>query len=250
LAGWFAGLATLLLFIPATAAAVSAGKLSDVAIVGHFFTTRAASGNRYLTVQDAEKARVIVLKVSATAPEDDTTLFAPDFVLIYHRSTGREDRANCDGIATGAGDELYDYQDLDLSQVPTAHVKRGHIYFSLVFVVESDVDSVELHRIDSLTPLTHAIGSQRPYSVYITANTAVNMLSPIRAAIARAGYQITGATDLLAKETTGVTIHYQEKAEKAAREIAKILAAEFRVSANIQQTKLVGAHDIVIWFGE
>lgn len=231
------------------AAAVTAGELQNLKIIGHHFTTTIASGIRTVSTTDPSKARFLVLKVAAVVPGKSAVAFAPDFVLVYSHADGSEDRATCDAIGEASTGTPGEFSAFHIGTVPRLTLPGGQVYFGLAFLVEPDVVSVELHPLGG-PPMSYSVGPDRKYSVYLTTNTNPKLLSDVQKVIQEGGYQVTAATGQLNQEQTGVIIHYADKAESEAQEISQRLTTQLKLTPTLKKMELISEVDIVIWLGK
>lgn len=231
------------------AAAVTAGELQGLKIISHHWTTTIASGVRTVSTTDPAKARFLVLKVAGTVPGEKAVVFAPDWVLVYSHRDGSEDRATCDAIGEANTGNPGEFTSFHIGTVPRLTFPHGATYFGLAFLVEPDVESVQLFPLGG-TPLTYRIGSERQYSVYIATNKSAKLLADAKEAIQQGGYQVTAATEQLSQEQAGTTIHYVEKAETPAREISQRLMTRLGLTPTLKKMELISEVDIVVWLGK
>jgi len=111
------------------------------------------------------------------------------------------------------------------------------------------VKEIELCRVGGSTPLRYHIGSRRPFSVYVTTNEAAARLNALAEALTRGGYYVS-TSNSLDRSTNGTVIHYEPKAEMAAREIAQRLISQFGLAPQLTECELVSEYDIIIWLGK
>jgi len=244
----FISLSLLIMAEPVQALTVD--NLKDIKIVGHYFTTRISNGRRTITVKNPSISRFMVLILTATLEGNGGKMFSNDFTLKYFHGNGKEDRAKNETIALTNPDFPYLLRNIGLGDVTWNDFDKGQINFGLVFMVEPDVREVELYRIGSPDKIAYTIGDDRSYSVYITTNNDSGELAQVRDVIVNGGYHVTGATNLLVKSEKGITIHYADKAETAAREISQRLMTTLNKTPKLEKIKLIGTHDIVVWLGK
>lgn len=243
LAGAF--LAALAIFpAPVRVYAQDASSLSDLTIARHYFTTefrgRNGDGRR---ATDPNKARFLVLRLNGTLPKQEGRLFCNDFVLRCWHSDGREDRAQCEAI--GADEDRLGVG----SNASSTTVLGPAVTFDLVFMVEPDVEAVNLHRLSAREPLLYQIGTDRPTSVYITTNREPAILSPVEQVISSGGYNVVETSTRLAGDERDATIYYAERAEVHAREISQRLMTALGTVPAVKRSDLVTTFDIVVWIG-
>jgi hypothetical protein len=234
--------------LPASPLAITADRLEEFKIVGAHFTTRIHTGSRRLSTTDADKGRYLVLQASALV-EEDTHVFAPDFVLVYRLPDGREERAECDAIATAKVDEPGDIGTFAAGTAPRLRVRPGRLGLALAFFVEPGVKTVEIHRIGG-PPSEYEIGTDRTYSVFLTTNAGTEVLGQAAAVIESGGYKITHRSTSLAAKEEDITIHFAEKAELPAREISQRLMTTLGIPPTVKKAELVGEVDVVVWLGK
>lgn len=233
---------------PATA--ITSGELQDLRVIGHHFTTAISTGTRTIFTKDPSKGRYIVLKLAATLQKDSGKVFTNDFVLRYFRSDGREDRNECAALATAETAEIGKFSKYVTGNAVMITLNSGKVYFGLVFFVEPDVETIDIHRMGVAEPLTYHIGTDRLYSVFISTNKDSNILSEVEKVIQAGGYHVVELSETLAKETTGTTIHYREQAESQAREISQRLMTKFGLVPTLKKMNLISDQDIVVWLGK
>lgn len=241
----------LLLASATPAIAMIAGDLEDLKVNGYFFTTTISNSQRTYFVKDVSKSRNLVVLMSANLQKGDGKVFTNDFILRYFHRDGKEDRTQCEAIAIAKTPGMGDIGELAIGpNASSIKLDRGWIYFALAFCIEPDVEAVEIYRVGSTGPLIYRIGTERPYSVYITTNTDTIRLSEVKRVIEEGGYQVTFASTTLAKDTTGVTIHYRENIETHAREISQRLIAKLGIVPSLKKMALISEVDFVIWLGK
>jgi len=230
------------------AEAITAGELKNVEVVSHYFTTSIITDNRMqILTKDTSSGRYLVMKLSAISPSE-TILFADDFALAYSRGSKSEERADCDAI--GIIDVANDAKSLYAGNSPRIIVGQGKVNFMLVFWIEPDVNEVIVHRVNG-SGVKYNIGTDRPYSVYITTNTGSdNVISEAVKIIKDGDYDVVSASNGLIKDEDDIIIHYNEKAESAAREISQRLMTKFNFIPKLEKMKLITEFDIVIWLGQ
>lgn len=231
---------------PATA--LTAAELQDVQVIGHHFTTEISTGSKRLFLKDASKGRYIVLKLTATVQEDGK-IFTNDFALRYFHSGGKEDRAECEAIASAETAEIGKFGKYFTGNAAWMRLDNGQVYFGLVFFIEQDVNTIDIHRIGIVEPLTYRIGSDRLYSVYVTSNSATEILGAAEEVIGKGGYYVNTSQGLN-EEETGVTIHYRAQAESQAREISQRLMMKLEVVPTLKKMAMISEFDIVVWLGK
>jgi hypothetical protein len=239
-----------LLLSSSPALAVVAGELQDFEVIGHHFTTSISTAFRNLGIKDPSKGRYIVLKLAGRPAGGTSSLFANDFVLVYSHKDGSEDRASADAIGEADTPEPGEFKMFYAGDVSRIQVKGGsRFYFGLVFYIEPDVESIDIHRLGS-RPLRYRVGSDRKYSVFVTTNTGPRVLSGAKELLDQGGYHVTQLSEGLARGTSGTTIHYAKRAESQAREISQRLMAKLNVVPTLKEMELISEQDIVVWFGK
>lgn len=239
------------MFFPTGANAMIAGELKNLTVVNSFFTTYVtgqanAQGVPTRGVRDANSSRYLVLIMQANGPTSKDIVFAKDFVLKYKVQTG-ETRASCLGIAPA--DSNFTPETFFLSEIfnePGVYIQGSPSNFALLFSVESEVSEVALYRAGTGINITHQIGGQRKYSVYLSSNNG--KLDQIKEITAGSGCQIM-SSDQLDKQTSGLTIFYAPLAESAARDISQRLMAKLDVDPQLKEMQVITSFDIVVWIG-
>lgn len=244
--------ATVLISFPAGVNAMIAGELKNLTIVNSFFTTyvmgqaNAQGAVPTRGVRDTNASRYLVLIVQANGPTSRETVFAKDFVLKYKVQTG-ETRASCLGIAPA--DSSFTPETFFLSEVfnePGLYIQGPSSNFALLFSVENEVSEVALYRVGTSINITHQLGGQRKYSVYLSSNNSG--LDQIKEITEGSGCQIM-SSDRLDKQVSGLTIFYAPLAENAARDISQRLMAKFDVNPQLKEMQITTSFDIVVWIG-
>lgn len=235
---------------PATAATITAREFQDLQVTGHHFTTAISTRTRTLFVKDPSKGRYIVLKLAGTLQKGGGKIFTNDFTLRYFHSGGKEDRNECSAIATAKTAEIGELSNFATGNGSWISLDSGKIYFSLVFFIEKDVDTIDIHRLGVAEPFTYRVGTERLYSIAIFTNKDSNTLSEAVEVIKAGGYQVVTSSETLAKEETGTTILYMEQAESQAREISQRLMTKLGVVPTVKKMDVISNNDIVVWLGK
>lgn len=239
-------LALALLAASRDASAVSAGDLNNLRVIGHHYTTFFSNGKRTASVKKPSEGRYLVLKLDINVPSDDSKIFTNDFVLQYFHKDGKEDRNKCTAICRAKTAKLSENDGCAIGNAAWVLLGKSNKYLTLVFYLESDVDSVKISRTGT-QPLTYIVGSDRPYSVYIATNQGQDALSKAEKVISAGGYQVVGTGTSLTEEKKGITIHYAESAEVQAREISQRIMTELGVAPEVKKMKLISDNDIIVW---
>jgi hypothetical protein len=237
----------------ASAAGPAVADLQDLKIIGHYFTTGISNDARYVSTKDPSKGRSLVLVLSATSPKNPGKVFDSDFTLRYFHTDGNEDRAKCDAIARADEADaarMFAFARFNIGEAAWVKLDSGPTRFGVAFYVEPDVEIIDIHRIGSAELLTYRIGTERLISVAIYTNIDDKALARAKDVIQKGGYNVVNTSDSLAKDSTGITIHYREAAETQAREISQRLTAEFGTTTTVKLLELVSAVDIVVWIGK
>lgn len=242
-------LALGMLLATSPAAAIVARDLQELRILSHHFTTTIATEERTLSTKDPAKGRYLVLKLSGTVPKDEAVVFAPDFVLVYSHRDGQEDRADCAAIGTAKTAAPGEFTHVAAGNVPRVTLRQGKAYFGLAFWIEPDVSSLTLYRIGA-GPLPYRIGADRSYSVSIFTNSHARLLAEAKKVLQDGDYHVVQASESLAQDKTGATIHYAERAENPAREISQRLIRTLGVTPTLKKMALLSRVDIVVWLGK
>ncbi|HEC28110.1 MAG TPA: hypothetical protein ENI65_00785 [Gammaproteobacteria bacterium] len=232
------------------AMAIKAGELKNLKILSHHFATSVTSRKRRIFVKKPSKSRYLILKMSARVEGDDSKVFVPDFVLSYRHPNGKEDRSGCSAICRAKSSAPGERGTCTVSKSGWIKIGRNNTYLIASFVVENDVDEVELHRLGGGEPVRYRIGSEHKYSVYIATNRSAAILPEIEAAIDAGGYQVVRTSGKLNKKLKGITIHYGKKMETQAREISQRLMTQLGEIPTVKKMRLQSDKDIVIWIGK
>ena len=229
------------------ASAIRGGELPELKLVSHHWTSRIASEDQTTTVDHPDAARFLILKLAANLKSKDV-IFGDDFVLVYRHSDGQEGRAACHAMGNSDTAEPGDFDAFFLGASPRLPAEPGPAFFGLAFVVEADVESIELHPIGG-SPLAYRIGSDRPFSAYISTNQAPELLLRARQVAESAGLQVVNVSTSLAPEKTGAVVFYSPASEDAARDLAARLQSELGISPDVQPMELISELDLVVWLG-
>ncbi|MCK6622041.1 MAG: hypothetical protein HUU32_09405 [Calditrichaceae bacterium] len=123
------------------------------------------------------------------------------------------------------------------------------LYFGVAFIIENDVEAIEICRIGTSETLRYNIGSDRFYSVYLTTNSSTAILASAEQVIKDGGYFVVTSQRLDQTEKK-VTIYYQDNVESQAREISQRLIAKLGVIPKLKKMELITEFDIVVWIGK
>lgn len=250
------GVLVITLLILANAAnAIPAGELQDFEVIDHHFTTSITTRDldversRTASVNNPLKLRYIILKLSATAAEDNAGIFTGDLRLAYFLRDGTESRVNCEAVAFCKTKEPGDFDIFRFGNKVVMTVKQGKFYFGLAAPIESDVETINIYRVGAKEPLRYYIGSDRLYSVLVSTNIDdPEMLAAVKEIIKAGGYSVRVGTKL-SEDEIGTTIRYAEKAETQAREISQRLMIKLRAIPKVKELDLYSTYDIVVWLG-
>ncbi|MFQ5901562.1 MAG: LytR C-terminal domain-containing protein [Thermodesulfobacteriota bacterium] len=190
------------------------------------------------------------LKLSGTLQKDGGKVFTNDFMLRYFHTDGKEDRTECRAIARAETSEIGEFDSFVYGNGAWVRLDSGKVYFGLAFLIEKDVDTIDIHRMGVDVPLTYRIGTDRLYSVAIYTNKDSNILSEAAEIIKAGGYQVVTTSETLAKEETGTTILYREQAESQAREISQRLMTKLGIVPTVKKMDVISDVDIVVWLGK
>ncbi len=240
---------------PATAASTTPAvkEIKNLKVEGHFFTTAISNSNQQDSVIDGSKSRYLILVVTATSEKEDGILFATDFTLRYFHGNEDEDRSRCTAMAiseTTAPEKMFYIDEFAMGDLSWIKLHSGLNRFALAFVIQPDVESIDLYRLGMAEPLNYRVGKERLYSVFIITNIDSKTLSKAKEIVQKGGYQVTNASENLDKEQTGMTIHYREQSESQANEISKLLKKMYGKNPTLKEMKLISSEDIVIWLGK
>lgn len=119
------------------------------------------------------------------------------------------------------------------------------LYFGLAFIIENDVEAIEICRIGTAETVRYNISSERFYSIYLTTNSSPVILASAEQVIKDGGYFVVSSQGLDQAEKK-VTIHYQENGESQAREISQRLIAKLGVIPKLKKMELINEFDIVV----
>lgn len=239
----------LLLAKPATAITVK--ELQELKVIGHYFTTALSNTKRIIFSKDASKGRYLILKLSGTLQKNKGYIFTNDLMLSYFHSDGSEDRTQCSAIAMSETAEIGELKQFAIgSNAARITVNSGKVYFCLAFLVETDVKTIEIHRMGIDKSLTYRLGTDRLYSVVIYTNKNAKILSEAKKVIKAGGYNVVQSSETLTKKERGTTIHYREQAESQAREISQRLMTKLKVIPTLKKMELACDSDIVVWLGK
>jgi len=229
------------------ASAIRGGELPELKILSHHWTSRISSEDLTTTVDHPDAARFLILKLAANLKSKDV-IFGNDFVLVYRHADGQEDRANCRIMANADTAEPGEFGPFLIGDSPRVDDEPGPVFFGLAFVVQADVESVEVHPIGG-SPLAYGIGSDRPFSVYISTNQSPELLPRARRLAESAGLQVVNVSSSLAPEKTGAVVFYSPASEDVARDLAARLQSELGISPDVQPMELISELDLVVWLG-
>lgn len=239
------------LFLNQSVLALTASQLQNVKVVGYHFATEITSTSYRASLNDTEKSRYVIVKLSGLLTGSEGKIFSNDFQLVYQHANGKEDRAKCSGIADCKTDTPGEIESFVLGEASWMKASPGIVNFAVAFVVESDVDTVYIYRSGTSDVVTVPIGRDRKYSVYITTNRSdTKIASEVKQIISDGGYDVTMVSNGLDSSETGTTIQYREKAEAAAREMSQRLMVKYGILPKVQKMELVSEVDIVVWLGK
>lgn len=225
-------------------------QLKDLRVVGHQWTTRIAGiPHRTVNVINPVKSKFLILRMSATIDRAGSPVFGPDFVLVYQHADGRQDRASAVGIAKIDMNPSPDIRLFNLSRDGGVKLGPGASHFAVAFLVESDVETVDLYRI-GMQPIVYQIGRQRPYSIAITTNSDPSLLAKVKALAEQKGFQVTRAGETLNKSIKGVTVHYARNAKAAATEFSELLKSKLGLHPKLEKMSLACEFDVCVWLGK
>ena len=239
----------MVLFIVKPATAMVAGDLKSVRMVGHHFTTAVTSTKRRVSVKKPGSSRYVVLKLSARLSGDDRKVFVPDFLLSYFHADGKEDRAVPSALCRAKTMKIGERDICSVSKFGWVKLHQGRTYFILAFIVESDVQDISLHIAGQKTPLRYNIGSDRPYSVYVSTSRSSSILPDVRDTITAGGYQVVRTSTGLNKTIKGIVINYTKGAEVQAREISQRLMTQLGEAPKLKKMNLATDKDVIVWIG-
>jgi hypothetical protein len=220
--------------------AITVKELQELKVIGHYFTTAISNTKRIIFSKDASKGRYLILKI-----------FTNDLMLSYFHSDDSEDRTQCAAIAMAETAEIGELKQFAIgSNAARITVNSGKVYFCLAFLVETDVKTIEIHRMGIAEFLTYRLGTDRLYSVVIYTNKNAKILSEAVKVIKAGGYNVVQSSETLTKKKRGTTIHYREQAESQAREISQRLMTKLKVIPTLKKMELACDSDIVVWLGK
>ena len=240
-----------LLLVGGQSGRASGPAVQDLSILGHHYSTAVLGLTSNVSVKDPSTARVLILKASASAADRRATVFAPDFVLAYTHENGTEDRADCIGIAPI--DDNGSIGPFRTGQVPRLSLTGEKVRFALAFIVESDVEAVDLHVLGRPAPVAYRLGTSRPYSVYVTTNRAAEALSGAEQALRDGGYYFDSSLGLK-QGTSGLVIIHHPQTEAVARDISARLMLRLKVEPKLKTFAQEGVnaaeYDVLVWVGK
>lgn len=233
------------------ASAIGTFNFKDIRVVGHHFTTSFSNNKARISVKNPLQARYLVLHLSVNISSDNTKVFVDDFILSYFQQDGNESRSKCVALCRSKTADLGDFEGCSIGQGGWVIFDKATKYFSLVFFLENDVETIEIHGI-GLAPIRYKVGTNRLYSVYIITNQGSPTLSKTEKCIQPGNYHIITSTNStkLAPDTKGSVIHYAEGAEVQAREISQRLISGMGISASLEIMNLVSSFDVVVLIGK
>ncbi len=226
---------------------VTAG-MSDLSVVSHHFTTSISSGRNRLTVTDPGEGRYIVLLMKGSFSSNGGRVFTYDFLLRYTRNR-LERRGACRAIAPGDTSGAPAFGRFLVGYGSFISADEDTRYFGLACYIQPNTSTVEIFRMGAADRVNYRVGSDRPYSVFVTTNRPRATMTNAVQAIESGGYQVKTSTRLRAS-TKGITIHYTQKAETQAREIAQRLMTALDVVPTVKKMSLASTHDVVVWLGK
>jgi len=235
---------------PATAGTLVVKDFQDLQVIGHHYTTSITTGSKRLSIKNPSDARYIVLKLAGTLRKGGGKVFTNDFTLAYVHTDSKEDRNECDAIATAKTANIGEFNQFYSGNGAFTTLDNGKNFFGLVFMVEKDVDKIDLYRLGITEPYSYRIGTERSYSVAIFTNVNAAILSQAEEVINTGGYQIVTASETLASGITGTSILYMDEAESQAREISQRLMTKLNVIPTVKKMDVISTNDIVVWLGK
>lgn len=241
-------LSSILIFTSQLFSGITAVEMQGLSVVGHHFTSGIMTNKRHIYTKDPSTARYLVLKLSAFS-NNKGKLFTNDFVLRYFHRDGKEDRTECAAIARAETAKLGDLDRFYTGNGANISIEEGMLYFGLAFIIEKDVEAIEICRIGTAETLKYNISSERFYSVYLTTNSSPLILASAEQVIKDGGYFVVSSQGLDQAEKK-VTIHYQDNVESQAREISQRLIAKLGVLPKLKKMDLITEFDIVVWIGK
>ena len=244
-------LPVLLVSLLEPAWAMLASDLLELKVIGHHFTTRASSDKSLYYAKDPQKSRILVLKIAARVPSGWGILFTNDFVLRYFRDNGKEDRSSAVRICRAETSVIGESADCLVSQSGWINIGSDNVIFTVSFYVENDVKSVDIFRVGGSSHISYDIGTERPYSVFVTTNRGVDSLAPIVAVIEKGGYRVLRTSGALDGKVEGITIYHANSAEGPAREISQRIMTLTHTAPSIKESKFANSDsDVVVWVGK
>lgn len=244
-------IAVLSLSVSHHADATSSRDLRNVKVLGFHFTTSILGMPKDISVQDPSKARFLVMTLSGTVPGGGATLFAPDFVLVYSHTNGSEDRADCVGI--GDIEDNGTVGTLRNGPVARLQVSGESVQFALAFLVESDVERVNLYVGGQTAGLEQTLGPSRPYSVFLSTNGGASRLTDAERSLQDAGDYVSTSVGLNEKQS-GVVVIYRPDTATLAQEISQRLMlrlhAETKLETFDQEGIGLSDYDVLVWLGK
>jgi hypothetical protein len=224
--------------------------ISDLQILSHHFATAINTGSKVSSVEKPTKSRFLVLKVRARRSVGHVKLHCPDFRLSYRRRSGTLDCSQCRAMAISTSSQPGDFGSWRVGDYPAVDIKGpariSDVEFGIAFVLENDVESVALLRAGTSLGALYVPGPDHPFTVYAITNAPTLGLDQVRSAIAAGGFDVITSTEL-DNSVTEYSIHYQEDAEAAAREVANRLASVLGASPVMKKSRLASSFDIVVW---
>jgi len=240
----------MFLCVATPASAMVGGDLKSIRIVGHHFATAVTSTKRRVSVKKPASSRYVVMKLSARFSTDDRKVFAPDFMLRYYHADGKEDRAVPSALCRAKTSQIGERDICSVSKYGWVKMTRGQTYIIVAFIVESDVEDVSLYIAGKTTPLRYNIGSDRPYSVYVSTSRSSSILPDVRDTITAGGYQVVRTSTGLNKTIKGIVINYTKGAETQAREISQRIMTKLGEVPKLKKMNLATDKDVVVWIGK
>lgn len=231
--------------------AMLASELQNFKVLGYHFTTKASSDKTVWTPNDALNNRIIVFKCSAKNPSGDGIIFTTDFLLRYFDDNGKENRSSALRICTAKTTMPGEEDNCIASRNGWINIGKGDVIFTVSFILENDVDKVEILRVGDTETTHYNISDERPYSVFITTNRGIDNIKDIIDVIKSGGYRILRTSGNLNPDNKGITVYYSKSVEVQAREISQRIMTKTNIAPSVEESNFSNSDsDIVIWIGK
>ncbi|MCK5616363.1 hypothetical protein KAR91_81630 [Candidatus Pacearchaeota archaeon] len=231
--------------------AMMASDLQNLRIIGYHFTTSVSSDKSSYYSKNPLNSRIVVFKFSAKTSSNDGVMFLNDFLLRYFHDNGKEDRTSAIRICSAETSLIGEENNCLVSKSGWIKIGTGDVLFTVAFFLENEIKNVEIHRFGNAEAMHYSIGSERPYSIFISTNQGTESIAEIIKVIKTGGYRVLRSSNNLDPKAEGITIYYAKSVEVQAREISQRIMTKTSIAPTIKESSFSNADsDVVIWIGK